>query len=349
MLQRCLEDLERRIDDGVEARLYADWRDFVDGGFTGDIFSPNRNNSDHPGFDWPQVRVNGTLTDIDAMLLQQYGACSDLLEQGTDQLLCVRANYGTAILPSLFGVEYFIMDDELNTLPTNWPIAGGLDGIKALLDRGLPDMNLGYGEKVFQVGERFMEIAKAYPKIGRHVHIYHPDLQGPMDVCELLWGSEIFVDIMDEPELVKDLLELVTETYIRFLRKWDAIVSPPTDGYAVHWAMLHKGHIMLRDDSAMNFSPDMYREFIMPHDQRLLKEFGGGALHFCGRGDHYITLAAEMSGLSAVNMSQPEYNDMEVIFQNTIDKGLRLLRLTRAAAEEALATGRALHGSVHSS
>jgi hypothetical protein len=46
-------------------------------------------------------------------------------------------------------------------------------------------------------------------------------------------------------------------------------------------------------------------------------------------------------------MSQPEYNDMEVIYRNTVDKGIKLLGLQPEAAEAALAAGRDLHGCVH--
>jgi uroporphyrinogen-III decarboxylase len=111
--------------------------------------------------------------------------------------------------------------------------------------------------------------------------------------------------------------------------------------------MLHKGRIMIRDDSAMNLSPEMFDEFIKPHDQRLLSEFGGGAVHFCGRGDHYIDRLTRMEGLYAVNLSQPECNDMERIFRHTVDRGIRLIGLQRLAAENALRRGRELGGRVH--
>lgn len=104
---------------------------------------------------------------------------------------------------------------------------------------------------------------------------------------------------------------------------------------------------MLRDDSAMNFSPAMFEEFIEPYDQRLLNHFGGGAIHFCGRGDHYIHRLSQMKGVHAINLSQPECNNMEVIFHNTIDKGILLIGLQQQAVEAALMTGRDLHGNVH--
>jgi hypothetical protein len=145
---------------------------------------------------------------------------------------------------------------------------------------------------------------------------------------------------------VHALLDRVTETYARFMRQWEALI-PPRDGLAAHWGMLHRGRLMLRDDSAMNLPPEMFDEFIRPYDQRLLAEFGGGVVHFCGRGDHYIRSLTEMNGLFAVNLSQPEYNDMERIFRHTVDRGIPLIGFSRAAAEAALAQGRDLHGWVH--
>ncbi len=344
--ERYLADLEARIDPAVEEALRAEWVEFADGRFTGDIFSPRRAAKSAPAVEWPQVRVNAALEDFDAMALQQLGSCSGMLAGGDGRLLCVRCNYGTGILPSLFGAEMFMMDDETNTLPTVRPVPGGADAARRLLDRGVPDLRAGLGGRVFEMAERFVDVGRRHPKIGRHVAVYHPDVQGPMDVCELLWGSGIFLDAVDSPDLVKALLDLVTETYIRFMREWERIV-PPSDGHAVHWSLLHRGRIMLRDDSAMNFSPRMVDEFIRPWDERLLAEFGGGAIHYCGRGDHWIDRVADMPGLHAINLSQPHLNDMEAVYRSTVDRGVNLIGLARDAAEAALSGGRELRGRVH--
>ena len=343
MLTKCLEDLERRIDEATEDQLYAEWVDFTEDRFGGDIFSPARATLSKPGVEWPDVRVNETLDDFELMALQQFRNCSAALEGGGG-LMCVRSNYGTGILPSLFGAEVFIMPEETDTLPTTRPLVG-VEKIEALLDAGVPDLTASLGGRALEMGERFVEIAAKYPKIGKYVHVYHPDTQGPMDVVEMLWGSRLFIDLVDKPDLVKALLDLVTETYIRYLRKWEAVI-PFEDGRQAHWSLMHKGTIMLRDDSAMNLSPAMFDEFVRPYDQRLLDEFGGGAIHFCGRGDHYIESMCQMRGVHAIAMSQPECNDMEVIYRNTVDRGIKLIAFPRWAAEEALAAGRDLRGQV---
>ncbi len=344
MLRECLDDLEARIDPREEDRLLQEWIDFTAGRFDGDMFSPQRRPSS-PGVEWPQVSVNAALEDYERMALQQYGLCSLALAMGSGTLLCARCNYGTSIIPLLFGVAPFVMSEELDTLPTSRPL-NDVDTIKRIVDEGVPDIYQGYGNQVFAMAEHYLAIAEEYPKIGQYVHIYHPDLQGPMDICEITWGSTIFYSLYDQPDLVKALLEIATETYITFMRAWTAIVPFRQDSN-VHWGLLHQGNIMLRDDSAMNLSPEMFDAFIRPYDQRLLDEFGGGAIHFCGKGDHYISRMSEMEGLHAINMSQPEYNRMETVYANTVDKGIKIIGLARAAAEEATSRGRDLHGRVH--
>jgi hypothetical protein len=211
----------------------------------------------------------------------------------------------------------------------------------------MPGLDSGLGPTVFAASKRFAQIAAHYPKIGRYVHIYHPDMQGPIDLCELLWGSEIFMDLIDKPDLVHQVLRLMTDTYVQFMRLWDGVVGTNGRNWAVHWSMMHAGKIMIRTDSGMNLSPDMYEEFIRPYDQRLLNELGGGAVHFCGRGSHYIASTCSMDRMCAIALSQPHLNEMETIYRNTVDKGIKLLDFSREYAEKTLAAGRNLHGCVH--
>lgn len=344
-LAACLEDLEARICPEEEGRLLAEWREFAEGRRTEGIFAPRRRAPSPPGVPWPRILINAALEDFDAMALQQYGACSAQLAGAGGLVLNVRCNYGSSILPLLFGVEPFIMREDLDTLPTSRPL-NDVAAIKALVAKGVPDLRTGFGARVLEMGERFAAIGRQYPRIGRYVRIYHPDLQGPMDVCEVVWGSSLFYAFYDDPGLVKALLELVVETYIAFLRAWLKIVPFDPEGNT-HWGFYHRGSIMLRDDSAMNLSPAQFEEFVRPYDQRLLEEFGGGGIHFCGRGDHYIASLGQMRRLHAVNLSQPELNDMERIFANTIDRGIPIIGLRRDAAEQALAAGRDLRGLVH--
>ncbi len=327
-----LDDIEQRIDPDAEDALANQWKDFLYDRFEGGIFVPQRQRPIPAGFTLPWVNINDAIGDYEMMLVSQLQIVSGAMNS-RNQNLCVRANYGTGILSSLFGAEIFVMPREMNTLPTTRAV-GGTDRIREIVEHGLPDLNGGFGRKVFEFGELCAELFQKYPKISRYVEVYHPDTQGPLDICELLWGCEMFYAMYEEPELVHAMMRLLTDTYTAFLNKWYEIF-PSNSEMNVHWSCLrHRGTILLRDDSAMNLSPELYEEFAAPYDGALLERFDGGVVHFCGRGDHYIETLSKLPKLYGINMSQPELNDMEKIYRNTVDRGLKMLMFPSAWAQK---------------
>lgn len=329
-----LDDIERRIDPESEESMAAQWHDFLYDRFEGDIFLPQRKRLSPAGFTLPGVNINDAIEDYEQMLIAQLQLVSGALNS-RNQNLCVRANYGTGILSSLFGAEIFVMPREMNTLPTTRAV-GDTDRIRELVECGIPDLYGRFGRKVFEFGEICAEVFRKYPNIHQYVEVYHPDTQGPLDICELLWGCEMFYAMYEEPELVHAMMHLLTDTYTAFLRKWYEIF-PSNSEMNVHWSALrHRGTILLRDDSAMNLSPELYEEFAAPYDGTLLERFDGGAVHFCGRGDHYIETLCALPKLYGINMSQPELNDMEKIWSNTVDRGIKMLMFPRGWAEKDL-------------
>lgn len=333
MLKKYLDDLEARIDPAVEDELMRQWRGYWEGECDDPIFTPMRPEPNLPKIEWPGIKINDALDDFDKMALREFATVSGMLSQPTGEVLCVRANYGTGIMPSLFGAELFKMDHSLNTLPTTRSLPNGRAGIAGMVQKGIPDLHTGLGGKTLEMGSRFKDIMKDYPNVSKYVFAYHPDMQGPLDVVELLWGSDIFLALIDDPEAVHAALDLITSTYIEFLKAWQGIFPAASD-YNVHWGLLHKGTIALREDSGMNLSPEMFAEFARPYDKRLLDEFGGGIIHYCGRGDHYIHLIGETDNIYGVNLSQPEYNNMETILAHTIGKGKKILRYPVGNAQE---------------
>ena len=95
----------------------------------------------------------------------------------------------------------------------------------------------------------------------------------------------------------------------------------------------------------MNLSPALFEEFARPYDSRILRRYGG-CVHFCGRGDHFIAACCAQEGLTAINLGQPELNEMETIYRATVDRGLRILGFP--AAFGSAARERGVHGRLHS-
>ncbi|MHC4871263.1 MAG: hypothetical protein ACYTFY_05415 [Planctomycetota bacterium] len=344
-LEVVLEQIENNINAEAEDKLINDWINFLEDKCTDSVFVPKRENDIKIDCVIPEVTVNEALKDYDAMLLQQYANPLSTLNSPVGRIMCIRANYGCPILATAFGAEVIYMDDKHNCLPGNTHFSK--DKIKELIKAEIPDFDNPYTKRVFHTGRQLFEIAEKYPKIGKYVKIIHPDLQGPIDICEVLWGSNLFYDLYDDSDMVKEFLAIITDTYIKFIKEWQKIVKPEPV-YNAHWGFLHKGQIALRNDSVMNLSPEMYEEFVFPCDSKIFAEFGGGVVHYCGRGDHYTDQLAKLPGICAVQLSQPHYNDMEKIYQQTIDTGVKLIMFSEETARESLTSGRDLKGQVQS-
>ncbi len=322
-----LEDIEKRIDPDTEDDYRAQWESFWRGEAREQVFVPRRKKISAPGTPIKNIHINDAIDDSDLMLARELEDLSHRLSKPS-AALGIRANYGTGIITSLFGAEIFAMPKETSTLPTTRPIANEAK-IKEIAERGVPKLTTGFGGRVLSFAEMCCEIFGKYPKIKKYVSIYHPDLQGTLDAADLLWGTDIFYAMYDDPELVHALLRTVTDTYIAFMDKWYGII-PKSQGLSVHWRVMHPGNLMIRLDSAMNLSCDFYEKYSKPYDKELFDRFGGGCLHFCGRGDHFIASACELQGLFGFNMSQPHLNDMDKIFSVAAASGKRIVSLPKA-------------------
>lgn len=335
--EALLADIENRIDPEVEDKHNTEWADFLYDRFDGELFSPERSKKVPSALNQPRVNINDAIEDLDLMIRLEMQFVSDILASGKGAM-GIRANYGTGTMASLFGAEKFIMPRETNTLPTTKPF-NDTEKIKELIDKGIPSLDTGFGKDMFAFGEAVAEVFEHYPKIKKYVDVFHPDTQGPLDMCEMIWGCEMFYEMYDEPELVHEFLNLLTDTFIAVSDKWHEIYPLKPD-MSTHWrGFFHRGGIVLRSDSAMNISPDLYEEFSMPYDKKLLERYGGGVIHFCGRGDHYIELLSTLPQVYGINMSQPECNDMETIYKHTADKGIKLLSFDAKQAKKDLARG----------
>jgi hypothetical protein len=327
-----IEDIESRIDPNVEDRYNAEWMDFLYDRFDGDVFDPVRTKKMPRRAEIPSVHINDAIEDLDLMIRFEMQEVSALLERGRGPL-GIRANYGTGTMASLFGAEIFMMPREMGNLPTTKPF-NDTEKVKAILEKGIPSLDAGFGGRMFEFGETVAETFEKYPKIKKYVDVFHPDTQGPLDMCEMIWGCDMFYEMYDDLDLVHEFLSLLTDTFIAVSDRWHKIFPIKSD-MSSHWrGFNHRGGIVLRSDSAMNISPELYREFSMPYDAKLLEKYGGGVIHFCGRGDHYIEMLSCLPQVFGVNMSQPECNDMEKIYKNTVDKGIKLLSFDRKAAME---------------
>lgn len=345
-MKAYLDDVESRINAAQEERLIQEWIDYCDLKCKDPFFSPRRVPAPSK-LEWPRVVINDAFQDMTLMLYTQLKGVSDILSGEVGLLLNVRANYGTGIIPTMFGAQLFYLPDEVDTLPGTRPLENGVESFEKVVSSGKIEYTRGLAPDVFEFGARWTELVKDYPLIRKYVFLYNPDLQGPLSLSDELAGSELFYAMYDDPEFVHQALDFMTSVYLDFTAKWQALYPTFDATHSVEWGLLHKGLTILRNDTATNLSEDMYREFVMPYDQKVFRALGGG-MHFCGHGDHYIQAACELEGLSCINLSQPELNDMEKIYSSTVDQRIIIIGLAAEEILRASKEGRNLRGLVQS-
>lgn len=221
--------------------------------------------------------------DIEKMMFNEMVSVLPQLETNDGGVPMIRANYGVGIMPSLFGAKCAIINGNMP-----WCEHFDEEGIKKILSAGVPNLMNGFGQKVKETHAFYTETLAKYPKLSKIIKIYHPDFQGPFDIAHLLYGSDIYIQFYEDPEMVEELLELVTETYIENMKETKRQISDQNGEFVYHWGHLFPGAVVLRDDSAVNLSANMYDEFVRPYNDKVLSAFGSGSVHFCGRADHWV-------------------------------------------------------------
>ncbi len=127
----------------------------------------------------------------------------------------------------------------------------------------------------------------------------------------------------------------------KYFRQW---ATEPEDGCFHQHAVMLKGNTLLRNDSSIMVSPVMYREQIAPHDERVLRELGGGGIHSCGAVGHLIDPWLGLPSIRSLDLGQLELNDLDAIYAKAAPKQVPPIRL--AISETDICSGLAKCGLV---
>ena len=112
-----------------------------------------------------------------------------------------------------------------------------------------------------------------------------PGMQGPYNLAHAIVGEEALVGPALTPERFRDLMERIT-TY------WIACYHLLLDRIGPDYQVLYQRSPHITECSVNLVSPEVYREHILPHDLRIVKEFGPPTIHTCS-GPHVFRATLE--------------------------------------------------------
>jgi uroporphyrinogen decarboxylase len=103
-----------------------------------------------------------------------------------------------------------------------------------------------------------------------------------MLAADLMGITEAFTAILDRPDFMRELFEIVIEKTITWLDFcWREMQIPHRD---FAWT----------DDLAASLSAEVYRDMVLPYEKKLRFHFDGWvALHMCGQTNHLLSIFAD--------------------------------------------------------
>lgn len=216
-----------------------------------------------------------------------------------DAQLSLRPNFGVGTLASVFGCRTDMGDNDMPWVTDRPPRNQLLDLDLDRLDQaGLIPRVIG-----------FIRFARKALKHIPDVHVFMPDLQGPMNTAFLLRQQDVFLDMLDDEDYYRRLMDTIAEVFIRLTTRLKHELGEPLDsGY--HGAMyMAGGGARVVDDVSIMLSPEHYERYSLPYARRCLAPFGGGWIHSCGNISHQLRFYLEAPEIKGVNFGEPEYYD----------------------------------------
>ena len=226
--------------------------------------------------DWPVYEYNEAFNEPAKMLLNELQPIYEGENFQDNRVNVIRANYGVGIIPSLFGCKIIQKDNEL---PWVKPITS-IEGVKKIINKGVPDFNSDLLVKVNETQEYFKDKLNKYPNLKECVHIGLPDVLGPFNLAGTMLDEKLYIYLYSHVEIIKELLDLLTQTYIKFALYQKKIIGEPlSSGY--YFGCRLSGGIKISEDYGLAVSPKMYEEFCLPNNVKVAEKFDGFTLVVC--------------------------------------------------------------------
>jgi uroporphyrinogen-III decarboxylase len=201
--------------------------------------------------------------------------------------------YGTGVTASAFGVE-------INFLPKMDPTTEGiglLENVNDIEKLEIPDFSkAGLMPKIIETIRYFQENST--------IPVTFTDNHGPLTLAVQIVGYEkLFFWMHDYPEKVHHLMDLLSETVIGWVNYQKNILGEPLNHcFGNQGVYVPEGvGVWFSDDDAVIISSNLYKEFVVPYNEKILKYFDGGIIHYCGNGNQHIDNFLSMKYLRGIN------------------------------------------------
>lgn len=226
---------------------------------------------------------------------------ADTLAVGSDLLPVVAINHlGDAVLTSMFGAELSMPKDGSAMLqevgPTPIPM---FSNIEDAAFHQMPAMDAGIMPHVDRIALCYRESLPPW------VHVAAPMPASPFSTAMELRGSTIMLDMIERPDLVHRSIDVCARLLAAIEWHVRQLIRSPLDRHISNFGIFGPG-LRLGEDSMVNLSPAMIKEFCVPAFAAVNDLCGGsGHVHFCSlphsRFEHIYPALADGSEVTVLS------------------------------------------------
>lgn len=203
---------------------------------------------------------------------------TDTMKLGSDLIPTLGiTNYGIALIPSLFGSELKSSSFNVDRIEDmGYWIQKKFNNIEDINNFTIPEIESEFLEGVIRHIEYYKDNKPENVMITN-------SLDGPFSIAEILRGPDLYYDLYDKPEYVHMLLDLCTKVIIGCEKKLRYILgySEEVNEFPTYFGIWAPG-LRFGDDSIINLSEEMIREFVVPYYKKIAASFKCKMLvHFC--------------------------------------------------------------------
>ena len=210
-------------------------------------------------------------------------------------------SYCVSLVPTLFGAEIIPPADAIEEIEDSgyW--------VKPLYDSVEEAANAPCPAISSALLDEMLTLIRYYKENLPDNVVISPLLPGPFSIAELLRSSDFYIDMVDRPEEARAFLTTCTETLIRWIQLLlrELHMDEPVRTFVTAMGMCHPG-LRLGDDSIINLSPAMTKEFVLPCYRAISEAFGSDIeIHYCSLphslGEHIVTTVCAAEGVRGIS------------------------------------------------
>lgn len=205
--------------------------------------------------------------DPRAMLAHELEKARAVQAIGSDAIPSVVLRFDPVVVPSMFGAEV----ENVGGRPMIAPFLKGPGDIEKLSP---PAVDAGIVPAVLEAMDLFLR------ETPEEIAVCTPPELDPFDAALLMYGSDLFTLMADEPELAARLIELITDAFIRVQMLLKERLEEPQREKLNYMGIVMPG-IRVAADALVNLSAATIKKFCYPVFASLGEAFGGVLVHYC--------------------------------------------------------------------